>query len=89
MRVKWLTALSLLLSVILSACASKGYWYKSDMRTYDRDFLTCQALGRYTYILNLPNQPQYVLEGFDRGIFNRCMKYRDYEWIKEEREDKR
>ncbi len=85
MRGKWLAAVSLLLPIALSGCASNGHWFKSDMAGYDMDVSECTAWSRYTYLLYPPNyQPPMVLEGFDRGNFSRCMKSRGYEWVKEE-----
>ncbi len=81
---KCLTAVSLLLRVLLPGCASKGHWYKPDMTSFDRDALECRTSARYTSIVYFPNnQPPQVLEGFDQGIFDRCMKIRGYAWVKE------
>ncbi len=77
---------ALLLGVLLYGCASNGHWYKPNMTSADRDLIECRASARYTYILYFPNNqpPPQVREGFDQGIFNRCMKSRGYEWVKEQ-----
>ncbi len=83
---KWLAAVFLVLLAVLSACAGNGHWYKPDKMNFDRDVLECKTSAQYTYLIYYPNnQPPQVLEGFDQGIFNRCMKVRGYEWVNEEK----
>ena len=86
MKRKHFMNMALLLGVLLSGCASKGHWYKTDMTGFNRDIIECRSSARYTYILYSPNNqpPPQVLEGFDQGIFDRCMKSRGYKWVKEQ-----